>query len=97
MISDAKKVREEVVLSSAFSIKISQFSSRKDEKQGLRTPREVRVSSKIIEKTYKQISRHQQLNKAHLPRERVISKCRAMKIDYLICPLNSLFLSVLFY
>ena len=31
-----------VVLSSAFSIKISQYSSRKDQKQGVRTPREVR-------------------------------------------------------
>ena len=66
-----------MVLSSAFSVKISQFSSRKDQKQGVRTPREVRVSSKIIEKTYKKISRHHELNKAHLkktPSERVISK-----------------------
>ena len=55
-----------MVLSSAFSIKISQFSSRKDQKQGVRTPREVRVSSKIIEKSYKKISRHHELNKAHL-------------------------------
>ena len=66
-----------MVLSSAFSIKISQFSSRKDQKQGVRTSREVRVSSKIIEKSYKKISRHHELNKAHLkktPRETVISK-----------------------
>ena len=55
-----------MVLSSAFSVKISQFSSRKDQKQGVRTPREVRVSSKIIEKSYKKISRHHELNKAHL-------------------------------
>ena len=54
-----------VVLSCAFSIKISQFSSRKDQKQGVRTPRGVRVSSKIIEKSYKKISRHHELNKAH--------------------------------
>ena len=55
-----------MVLSSAFSAKISQFSSRKDQKQGVRTPREVRVSSKIIEKSCKKISRHHELNKAHL-------------------------------
>ena len=55
-----------MVLSSAFSVKISQCSSRKDQKQGVRTPREVRVSSKIIEKSYKKISRHHELNKAHL-------------------------------
>ena len=32
-----------MVLSSAFSVKISQFSSRKDQKQGVRTPKEVCV------------------------------------------------------
>ena len=58
-----------MVLSSAFSAKISQFSSRKDQKQGVTTPREVRVSSKIIEKGYKNISRHHELNKAHLKKK----------------------------